>query len=592
NLDLGKSYVFKDRKEISDYLKLAKEKTANQNFDLIFKLVKTIFKQYVILPGHHITHLVASIIYSNFQDKFATTHYDLLVGGNGSGKNSVLLVFGELAYRVLLATNVSGANIFTFLGTTEECQGTVAEDEVDSLDDDRDKKNLLKSGYSRGTSRIPKTDLNAGRKQELFHSYCYKILASESALDPSKSRGLLDRCFVIPFLVGKPKYNIKKVTEKTKRYQHLAIELEKVRKLLFACRMIHHGDTFEERDLNIFGREAELTEHLIRVFQHSPDTLNELLPALSKCLNAKREVKSNSEESIYYRAICNLTNLNDEERIENPRMEEQPNGWLISHSAITAQVRKNVHGESIIGQNEAFYCQDLAKVTHKQIISMCVAKFNAHRDSIGTGNNKRSALYFSKADLDRKTDLEYNVPDKIKIKPIDHTISYGPDNFDLLILDNGNETSGNGATGSYSDDDNKTSKDGWVDGSLGSVLEGANSDSDHVANSRIASDIKREIGVSGREKNHENQPQSSGIINEGGGPLGPRGPPGLGSNCVGCISTQNLANGAVTNPKLATGSVLSANIGAGAVATPNIADQAVTLSKLGSDVPKRITVQD
>ncbi len=62
----------------------------------------------------------------------------------------------------------------------------------------------------------------------------------------------------------------------------------------------------------------------------------------------------------------------------------------------------------------------------------------------------------------------------------------------------------------------------------------------------------------------------------------PSDPPGphFGPNCVGCISTQNLANGAVTNPKLATGSVLSANIGAGAVATPNIADRAITTPKI------------
>jgi hypothetical protein len=30
-------------------------------------------------------------------------------------------------------------------------------------------------------------------------------------------------------------------------------------------------------------------------------------------------------------------------------------------------------------------------------------------------------------------------------------------------------------------------------------------------------------------------------------------PPAFGPNCVGCISTQNLADGAVTNPKLAPG---------------------------------------
>jgi hypothetical protein len=32
-------------------------------------------------------------------------------------------------------------------------------------------------------------------------------------------------------------------------------------------------------------------------------------------------------------------------------------------------------------------------------------------------------------------------------------------------------------------------------------------------------------------------------------------PPAFGPNCVGCITTQNLTNGAVTTPKIASGAV-------------------------------------
>jgi hypothetical protein len=52
--------------EIRYYLKFAAEKTnyPNMNFDLIFKPVKTIFKQYVVVDDHHISLLVSDIIYS------------------------------------------------------------------------------------------------------------------------------------------------------------------------------------------------------------------------------------------------------------------------------------------------------------------------------------------------------------------------------------------------------------------------------------------------------------------------------------------------------------------------------------------------
>jgi recombinational DNA repair ATPase RecF len=44
------------------------------------------------------------------------THYDFLVGDNGSGKNSVLTTVAHLAYLMLLVSNVSAPNVFTFLG--------------------------------------------------------------------------------------------------------------------------------------------------------------------------------------------------------------------------------------------------------------------------------------------------------------------------------------------------------------------------------------------------------------------------------------------------------------------------------------------
>ncbi len=144
------------------------------NFDRIFELVKTIIKKYVVAEDHYITLLALDIIYSYFQDKFGTTHYVICIGDNSSGKNSILLTFESLGYRVLLATNVSGANVYTFLGSLDECQGTIAEDEINNLDDARDKLNIYKSGYCRGASRVPKTDLKAGRIQEAFKTYCFK----------------------------------------------------------------------------------------------------------------------------------------------------------------------------------------------------------------------------------------------------------------------------------------------------------------------------------------------------------------------------------------------------------------------------------
>src|SRR5215469_5316362 len=58
------AYIFESEEEIRYYLRLARKLTPNRNFDVIFGLLKTLLKQYSVLPDHHITFLVASGIYS------------------------------------------------------------------------------------------------------------------------------------------------------------------------------------------------------------------------------------------------------------------------------------------------------------------------------------------------------------------------------------------------------------------------------------------------------------------------------------------------------------------------------------------------
>ena len=144
---LSDHYDFESEEEIKHYLEFASKLS---NFDQIFRIVKTIIMKYVVAEDHYLTLLAVDIIYSYFQDKFGTTHYVICIGDNSSGKNSILMTFASLGYRVLLATSVSVANVYTFLGSLDECQGTIAEDEINNLDNNPDKLNICKSGYCRG----------------------------------------------------------------------------------------------------------------------------------------------------------------------------------------------------------------------------------------------------------------------------------------------------------------------------------------------------------------------------------------------------------------------------------------------------------
>ena len=115
-------YTFASTEELERYLQLAKRET----FDSLYQHVKSVLRKYVNVDEHYLTVIAADIIYSYFQDKFSTVHYDIFVGDNGSGKNSALLVISRLAYRVYYLVSASAPNYFTFYGNIEECQGTIS----------------------------------------------------------------------------------------------------------------------------------------------------------------------------------------------------------------------------------------------------------------------------------------------------------------------------------------------------------------------------------------------------------------------------------------------------------------------------------
>jgi hypothetical protein len=266
--------------------------------------------------------------WSEVDSKPIETHHDNQYKGNASTKstsNKSAGVYGSICseksvkavHKVTQQQKPDWWDIVNRIDQLEECLGHRAglSDLYNARSSNEEigiVKELMPSLFKSESEIMEEcSDLKSGRIQEGFYTYGFKILASESSLDNSKARGFLDRCFEIPCLVGKPEYNIKKISEKQKSYARLRDEVERTRKLLFACRMLYHGEIIEEVGLSIFNREAELTEHLIRLFLHSPNTLEKLRPALIKVLDVKRKVKSDSLEAVIYRAICNLTNITD-----------------------------------------------------------------------------------------------------------------------------------------------------------------------------------------------------------------------------------------------------------------------------------------
>ena len=81
----------------------------------------------------------------------------MFVGAPESGKGAILLGFKYLGYRVVVASDMSGANLLDLLSSIESNQITLAEDELDDIHEDPDKLRIYKVGYD-DTSVIPGLD--------------------------------------------------------------------------------------------------------------------------------------------------------------------------------------------------------------------------------------------------------------------------------------------------------------------------------------------------------------------------------------------------------------------------------------------------
>ena len=148
-------------------------------------------------------------MWSYFQDRFSTTHYDGIIGDNGSGKSTVGDTFEAVGYRPVNMTDPTGANWFRILGTLEPGQCTIVADEAEKIDKSSDIMAILKTGYHI-KKKVAKTNTYTW-KQEFYWTYCFKMIIGERSLSQSNAKGVPDCTFRINTYRGKPKHDIKEV---------------------------------------------------------------------------------------------------------------------------------------------------------------------------------------------------------------------------------------------------------------------------------------------------------------------------------------------------------------------------------------------
>jgi hypothetical protein len=137
-------FEFKNMDEVLSY----RERASKENIDSLYLQSKQIAGDYNDQKKDKVNLLAIEIIASYFQDRFPTTHYDIVLGGNGSGKSTYGDTFTAVGYRVVNLTDPNAANINRILGCMEIGQCTIVSDETGSIDKHQDLMSILKTGYS------------------------------------------------------------------------------------------------------------------------------------------------------------------------------------------------------------------------------------------------------------------------------------------------------------------------------------------------------------------------------------------------------------------------------------------------------------
>lgn len=416
-------YQFKDVKEIYRYIKLAEKQT----IDSLYFMSKSLWKKFVVADNEQLILLTADSIFTYFQDLFASTHYVHVVGSAGSGKGAMLVGFKYLAYRVVLAADMSGANILDLLGSLEDGQVVIVEDELDDIDKDPDKKRLIKVGYDRHGSVTRTLDGNTkGRQLKWFCTYGYKLFASENSSDSSKMEGFNDRTFQMRSIKGKPEFYVKElITPKdSERVRDIIAKVEHFRKLMMMYRLLHFKDKIKDVKTNLDGRPLELTGSEICLFSAATMTkdksaLQEVLPVLSSFLRQKGELAGRTIEAVIYKVITEM--IDDPQAAPECREEIRLDGnthhcYEISTTDIYEKVKDVVGGESIPNKTQTFYSPEFDKVSNHAILRRCRDRLTGIDVTIGRGKDKVRGLKFSREELEKAGQV-YRVIKEIEILP-------------------------------------------------------------------------------------------------------------------------------------------------------------------------------
>ena len=294
-------YEFESLEEVEKHL----ERARHDSIDSLYLEALAIASDYNDQSPEEIRLLAIEIVTSYFQDKFPTVHYDVVTGGNGSGKSVWGITFVSVGYRPAFLTDVTAANIYRILGCVEVGQCTMVFDEADKIYERPELMSILKSGYS-PIGRVSRIN-DYSRQPEYFMPFGFKIILAESIPNVRETKGVRDRSFEWIAYKGSPKFDIKEDLEAqgNPERQRRLDRLKDFRKRMLVYRRLHCKEPLPDIDVGFGGREKELVKPYIQVF-YGNQAQKEVESTLQYFLKQRYERKDTGLEAALYPIVVDL----------------------------------------------------------------------------------------------------------------------------------------------------------------------------------------------------------------------------------------------------------------------------------------------
>ena len=339
----------------------------------------------------------ADIIFTYSQARLGLTHYLFFVGDNTSGKSNNLTLIHILAYRNFMSSDMTAANVYQYLGSQEEGQGTLCIDEADQIDSNIDLMRIFKNGYTTGFP-VARVDTSNGRKQQRFFTFGFKAFSAERLPDSLTAKGFNQRVIVLSCTYGIPQYDISEILNPAGEgeYEAQLAELYDMRNTLLVYGLLHHYDNIPNIPVNLSGREKQLFKPVIRVFQNT-ESQKELLQVVSKYVGQRREQNANSLHSFLYRLVTDLIKTQGINELES--------------TLIWNTLTDVLPGDAIPNKKLSYESSEFGPLSQKGVVEILIQVFGA-KHSLSRRDKRK--LIFDMSKLKRLGQV-YNVSVEVKV---------------------------------------------------------------------------------------------------------------------------------------------------------------------------------